>query len=85
MTAVDARRIPVAAPPWIDTDDDRAARLARLEREITTHDENVRAWNRAIRQFAAELAGNAPDSGESVTSTAGNLGISDETRIRAAA
>lgn len=54
--------IPWAAPPWIDTDEDRAARCARLSREVAAYDADHAprnqgaVWDAAIRDGLAELA-----------------------------
>lgn len=58
-------RVPLAAPPWIDTPDEQAARLARLAREIAAYEDTVvrrnRAarWEQAIRAAQTELAADA--------------------------
>lgn len=53
------RRIPLAAPPWIDTADEQAARRARLDREVAEYNATARCWNRAISDGLRELAATA--------------------------
>lgn len=82
------------APPYTDTPGEIARRRAEIEDAFENHRWRASLarkaadaeWDAAIREAAEELAETMPGSAAYVTSTAGNLGISDEnTRRRSAA
>lgn len=60
--------IPWAAPPWIDTDADRAARRERLDREVAAYDaehaprNQAAVWDAAIRDALTDLTTPAADA-----------------------
>ena len=78
------------APPYTDTPDEITRRRAEIEDAFENHRWRASLarkaadaeWDAAIRAAAEELAGITTDSAGRVTSTAGNLGISDETTRR---
>ena len=56
--AAEPTAVPMAAPPWIDTDDEREARRARLDREAAAF-EDAHRLDRAAAAGPGEIGGAA--------------------------